>query len=169
MNTTEPGVPGWVHLTEGIQFSHGWLAVHAPDLYAAWVRGDGPRERTSVAARILQAAADVESDDDPTEPRDVADPALAVWTDLAERLDPRLTAGADWWPLAAALTRADAAGYDVVARLPALAAAAALPARHPARELHFRLLDDCAPAAAGASTSPDCFDPSCPAGAGRHL
>jgi len=167
MSTTEPGVPGWVQLTERIQFSHGWLAAHAPDLYAAWARADGPRERRSVAARILQAAADVESEDDPTEPRDVADPALAVWTDLAERLDPRLTAGADWWPLAAALTRADAAGYDVVARLPALAGVGPLPARHPARELHFRLLHDCPQAASGLVL--DRAVPSCPAPAGRHL
>jgi len=165
MNTTEPGVPGWVQLTERIQFSHGWLAAHAPDLYAAWVRADGPRERSSVAARILQAAADAESDDHPTEPGDV-DPALAVWADLADRLDPRLTAGPDWWPLAAALTRADAAGYDVPARLPTLATTPVLPARHPARELHFRLLDDCT------QTTGTCLDrpaPSGPATAGRHL
>jgi hypothetical protein len=51
--------------------------------------------------------------------------------------------GPDWPPLAAALTRAAAADYDIAVRLPALAAAAPLPARHPARELHWRLLDDC--------------------------
>lgn len=138
--------PGWVQLTPGIQFSHGWLAAHAPDLYAAWVRADGPRARRSAAAAILQVAADTESDEDLDS--DV-DPVLAVWTDLAHALDPRLTAGPDWLPLAAALTRADAAGYDVLDRLPVLAAAGPLPARHPARELHFRLLDDCAHAAAG--------------------
>jgi len=151
MTTTDPGAPGWVHLTEGIQFSHGWLAAHAPDLYAAWARADGPRERRTVAAQILQAAADIESDDDPdhlSSGEHTTDPALAVWADLADQLDPQLTAGADWLPLAAALTRADAAGYDVLHRLPVLAAAGPLPARHPARELHFRLLDDCAHAAA---------------------
>ncbi|MGI8681635.1 MAG: hypothetical protein ACR2JO_05800 [Mycobacteriales bacterium] len=166
MSTTDPGVPGWVPLIEGIQFRRGWLTVHTPDLYAAWVRADGPRERTSVAARILRAAADIESEDDPTEARGVADPALGVWTDLAERLDPRLTAGADWWPLAAALTRADAAGYDVAVRLPALAGAGPLPARHPARELHFRLLGDCAQPAPGLVL--DRAVPSGPAPAGRR-
>jgi hypothetical protein len=39
--------------------------------------------------------------------------------------------------------RAAAAGYDVARRLPALAAGAPLPDRHPARELHWRLLEDC--------------------------
>jgi len=151
MTTTDPGAPGWVHLTEGIAFSHGWLAAHAPDLYAAWARADGPRERRSVAAQILQAAADVESDDGDHlgGGGHTADPALAVWVDLADQLNPELTAGPDWLPLAAALTRAAAAGYDVRDRLPVLAAGGPLPARHPARELHFRLLDDCAHAAAG--------------------
>src|SRR3712207_7025353 len=52
-----------------------------------------------------------------------------------------------------------AAGYDVPARLPALAAARPLPDRHPARELHWRLLDDCPaalspPGAAGGQAPP---------------
>ena len=72
----------------------------------------------------------------------MASPGCSEWEAVAERIDPRLLLGPDWRPLSAALTRAAAAGYDVPARLPALAAAP-LPDRHPARELHWRLLDDC--------------------------
>lgn len=66
----------------------------------------------------------------------------AHWKDLAHRIDPRLTAAADWPPLALALDRAAAGGVDVdvSTELPRLAAAAPLPDRHPARELHWRLL-----------------------------
>lgn len=73
--------------------------------------------------------------------------AGAHWAALADRIDPRLTAGPDWPPLAASLDLAAAAGVDVTGRLTALAAAGPLPERHPARELHWRLLADCPEAA----------------------
>jgi len=77
-------------------------------------------------------------------------PSVWTWAEVAAAVDPRLAAGPDWAPLAVALARADAAGYHIAARLPELAAAAPLPRRHPARELHWRLLADCQ-AAAGTS------------------
>ena len=42
-----------------------------------------------------------------------------------------------------AIAHAAATGYDVEAQLPALAQTPPLPERHPARELHWRLLDAC--------------------------
>lgn len=145
MTAPPPASPRWVPLTEGIQFNRAWLAGHTPELYENWARAAGGREKRVVAAQILRTAADMESDEDPTP---AGDHQLAVWAELADHLVPDLTAGSDWLPLAAALTRAAATGYDVPARLPQLVYAAPLPSRHPARELHFRLLDDCAPAAA---------------------
>jgi hypothetical protein len=65
------------------------------------------------------------------------------WTDPAASIDPRLTQGPDWPALAAALDRAAADGYDVAARLPGLAAHGELSERHPALDLHYRLLADC--------------------------
>jgi hypothetical protein len=65
------------------------------------------------------------------------------WADLAVSIDERLAEGPDWPALAAALDRAAAAGYDVAADLPRLAYQDALPERHPARELQYRLMADC--------------------------
>ncbi len=84
-----------------------------------------------------------------------ADATPAVrWATLGRRIRPDLTAGADWSTLAAALDSAAAAGYDVPAELPQLAATAALPHRDPARELHTRLVADC-PAAATVTVTVD--------------
>lgn len=69
------------------------------------------------------------------------------WAALAEQIDPRLTAGRDWPALAASLDLAAAGGVDVTGRLTALAADGPLPERHPARELHWRLLATCPEAA----------------------
>lgn len=52
--------------------------------------------------------------------------AEQAWRTTAEQIDPRLIWGPDWAPLAAALTRAATAGYDVHRLLPELAAAAPL-------------------------------------------
>jgi hypothetical protein len=129
----------WVSLLDGVRVSRRWMTRHTPDLLAAWCDADTPERRRLIAARILQAAADLES-----EPDDADDKAAeSAWSELVARIDARLVRGPDWPPLAAALTRAAAADYGVAVRLPALAAAAPLPARHPARELHWRLLDDC--------------------------
>ncbi|MGX5653239.1 hypothetical protein ACWKWC_00500 [Geodermatophilus nigrescens] len=132
----------WVSMLDGVRISRAWMVRHTPELLAAWCDAATAEERRAIATRILQTAADLESepehgDDAATEP---------AWRQLAARIDARLVRGPDWLPLAATLARAAIAGYDVATRLPVLAAAAPLPARHPARELHWRLLDDCAAA-----------------------
>lgn len=70
-------------------------------------------------------------------------PDAPGWGWLADRIDPRLRTGRDWPALAVVLDRAYADGYDVAADLPRLAARTPLPDRHPARDLQYRLLDDC--------------------------
>ncbi|MGY1631892.1 hypothetical protein ACI784_09335 [Geodermatophilus sp. SYSU D01186] len=134
-----PGDGDWMTLLGGVRVSRTWMTRHTPRLLAAWCDAPTPEERHTVAARILRIATELES-----EPDDGDQPAAPpAWEPVAERIDPRLRHGPDWPPLAAALDRAAAAGYDVAGRLPALATAAPLPYRHPARELHWRLLDDC--------------------------
>ena len=127
----------WVTLLGGVRVSRQWMTRHTPELLAAWLNAATAARRRSIAAEIVRIAAEIES-----EPVGDAESGSLVWEAVAERIDPRLLLGPDWWPLSAALTRAAAAGYDVRARLQALAAAP-LPDRHPARELHWRLLDDC--------------------------
>ncbi|WP_116451502.1 hypothetical protein [Blastococcus litoris] len=128
----------WVTMLGGVRVSRQWMTRHTPELLAAWLDAATAARRRSIAAEIVRIAAEIES-----EPVGDAEPWGSAWESVAERIDPRLLLGPDWWPLSAALTRAAAAGYDVSARLPALGAAAPLPNRHPARELHWRLLDDC--------------------------
>lgn len=128
----------WMSLLDGVRVSRRWMTRHTPQLLAAWCDAPTAEHRRAIAARILQIAADLES-----EPDDADDMAAAsTWRAFVVQIDARLVRDPDWLPLAAALTRAAAAGYDVAVRLPALAAAP-LPDRHPARELHWRLLDDC--------------------------
>jgi hypothetical protein len=88
--------------------------------------GDGV---ASVLERAISAANTVSTPDD--------------WADLADSVHERLAEGPDWPPLSAALDRAAAAGYDVAANLPRLAEQDALPERHRARELQYRLMAEC--------------------------
>lgn len=132
----------WVSMLDGVRISRAWMVRHTPELLAAWCDAATGEGRRAIATRILQIAADLESEPEPGDDA-ASDPA---WRQLVARIDDRLVRGPDWLPLAAALARAATAGYDVATRLPALAAAAPLPARHSARELHWRLLDDCAAA-----------------------
>lgn len=60
----------------------------------------------------------------------------------------------DFPALAAAMTRAQSAGYDLDVHLPSLIAQAPLPACHPLRELHYRLLIDCPAALPAAGSTP---------------
>ncbi|GAA4300278.1 hypothetical protein E9549_04650 [Blastococcus sp. MG754426] len=129
----------WVALLGGVRVSRQWMTRHTPELLAAWCEAMPEARRRAIAAEIVRVAAEMESE--PVGRRD-DEPADPAWEAVARRIDPRLLDGPDWWPLSAALTRAAAAGYDVAAGLPGLAAAP-LPDRHPARELHWRLLDDC--------------------------
>ena len=138
-----PGRGDWVTLTTGVRVSRSWMTRHTPRLLDAWCDATSEGERRTIAARILQVAGGLESDAGAEDGPQAGDPTGRTWEDLAGRIDPRLPHGPDWPPLAAALDRAAAAGHEVARRLPALAAAAPLPVRHPARELHWRLLEDC--------------------------
>lgn len=139
----------WVSLVDGVRVSRRWMTRHTPQLLAAWRAATSAAQRRTIAAHILQIAADLES-----EPDDAPAPSAAlVWYEAIERIGTHLVHGPDWLPLAAALARAHTAGYDVADRLPALAATPPLPDRHPARELHWRLLEDC-PAALPRPTAP---------------
>ncbi len=129
----------WVSLVDGVRVSRRWMTRHTPQLLAAWRAATSAAQRRTIAAHILQIAADLES-----EPDDAPAPSAAlVWYEAIERIGTHLVHGPDWLPLAAALARAHTAGYDVADRLPALAATPPLADRHPARELHWRLLEDC--------------------------
>lgn len=152
MSSTSPrDRSDWVTLLVGVRVSRAWMTRHTPDLLAAWRDAPTPEHRYATAIRILQVATDLESETDDIDDAAV-EPALR---ELAVRIDARLVHDQDWLPLAAALARAATAGYDVAVRLPALATAAPLPARHPARELHWRLLDDCPAALPTLSPSSD--------------
>jgi hypothetical protein len=63
------------------------------------------------------------------------------WRELCSTIDPRVTADAHWPVLAAALDRVAAAGVDVRKALDEIARGRELPEHHPARALHYRLLD----------------------------
>lgn len=65
------------------------------------------------------------------------------WADVGCGIDPRLVAGGDWAGLAAALDRAQQAGYNVQENLPRLAQQRPLPDEWPARTLQYRLVQDC--------------------------
>ncbi len=160
-----PSRGDWVTLIDGVRVSRTWMTRHTPRLLAAWCDAPTPEQRRAVAVRILQIASELES-----EPADDPMATRRTWEALAKSIHPRLARGPDWAPLAAALDRAAAAGYDVARRLPALAAGAPLPDRHPARELHWPLLEDCPAAlptrgaqrgrAAAAGGRPDVHSPT---------
>ncbi len=149
-------------MADGVRIGRRWMTQHTPQLLSAWRDASTALERRRLAARILQAAlhAARQAALQPGHPAGDDEAVLGTGdgtaADAAERaaarIDARLLRGPDWPPLAAALGRAAAAGYDVVGRLPTLAAAP-LPQRHPARELHWRLLEDC-PAALPPSAPP---------------
>jgi hypothetical protein len=158
----------WMSLLDGVRVSRRWMTRHTPQLLAAWCDAETPERRRAIAARILQIAADLESEPDDADDR----AAASTWRAFVVQIDARLVRGPDWLALAAALTRATAAHYDIVRRLPALAATAPLPDRHPARELHWRLLDDCpdalpAPSPTGDLTSTTAGAPIVHNGPGR--
>jgi hypothetical protein len=69
-------------------------------------------------------------------------PATIRWAEIVEAIDHRLVAGPDWPALAAALDRAEAAGYNLRINLPRLVAAEPLPDRLPACELRYRLINE---------------------------
>jgi DNA primase len=78
-------------------------------------------------------------------------PPTQRWADTVARISPTLLTAPDWPPLAHAIDRAHAAGYDIAAHLPRLAAQQPLSPTQPARDLQYRLVA-AAPAAAANPT-----------------
>lgn len=140
----------WITLLAGVRISRRWLVRNTPDLLRAWQQAPSAATRRAIARAILQIAAD--PDGDPPRTPTSGQRTVPDWPAVLAAHEPRLIEGPDWAPLAATLARAQAAGYDLAARLPSLLAADPLPDRHPARELHWRLLEDC-PAALPAPPS----------------
>lgn len=85
-------------------------------------------------------------------PPSSADPAQR-WAGIARQAaGPAVRDDLGWPGLAAGLDRADAAGWDVAEKLPGLVQQAQMPDRHPARELYYRLMNDCEAAMPAAPT-----------------
>ena len=91
-------------------------------------------------------------------------PGTSRWWQLCAAIDPRVLDDPHWPALAAALTRAEQAGADVPATLHEVTDQRALPGAHPARSLHYRLLDAC-DAALSPPTAPPRPSPPTPAAA----
>jgi hypothetical protein len=91
----------------------------------------------------------------PQRPEEAITPATR-WQPLVEALVRAVALDEVGWPgLAAGLDRAAAAGWDVTANLPLLAAQRELPDRHPARELYCRLVGACAAASVSVPSVPE--------------
>lgn len=133
----------WVTLLDGVRVSRHWMIRHTPQLLADWCEAVTAERRRTIGALILQSATELESEPRGADVDVNAEPAELAWWAVVHRIDTRLVHGQDWPPLAAALARANAAGCDVNHLLPALVAGTPLPDRHPAREVHWRLLEDC--------------------------
>ena len=88
-------------------------------------------------------------------PPDLGDQTLATrrWQQAARNLDPRLLSDPHWLALAGALDRVALSGTDVEQTLTETAAQGPLPDEHPARTLHYRLIELC-DAAATPNTTP---------------
>ncbi len=78
------------------------------------------------------------------------------WRHLCTAIDLRVVDDPHWPALAAALTRAEQAGTDVATVLRDLTDKQALPDDHPARSLHYRLIDSCE---AALTAPPDALTP----------
>jgi hypothetical protein len=128
----------WVTLFPGLRMSRGWMERHTPQLLTDWCDATSEERRRAIAGLIVRVAATRDRDGDASSVFD--DPS---WLHLLMRIDPRLPDDPDWMALAMTMTRAAATGYDVGLQLPELARHPPLPGRHPARELHWRLLVDC--------------------------
>jgi len=116
-----------------------WRAAH--DVAVSDFRPCGPFDRDDAAQRQLEAHVKAavggllgETD---------------RWRPLIDRVAPGLADDPQWPLLAKTLTRADASGYDVAARLPELVARRPLPEVHAGRSLYYRLGDEC----------PEAFEP----------
>jgi DNA primase catalytic core len=92
-------------------------------------------------------------DEPPSAPVTPIDPPTR-WKPLADSLDPRLTQGPDWPPLAAAIDRAHRASADLDRLLPSLFVDQPLPTERPAQALRYRLIAACPSAATPGPANP---------------
>jgi hypothetical protein len=74
----------------------------------------------------------------------VSDDPAQRWAGVAREAGGQAVLEDLGWPgLTAGLDRAEAAGWDVATNLPRLVQQDEMPDRHPARELYYRLMNDC--------------------------
>lgn len=173
----------------------GWVPAHLltnpPPLLEATAAAAGrePALRSAFAAPEPQPApAGADADDDllrrsladrvPSRPFRPDEPTTGQtasrWWQLCAAIDPRLIADQHWPALAAALIRVERAGTDVAATLSAITEGRPLPDPHPARSLHYRLVEVCEAALTPLPPGPPSPAPPRPAttpavaGAARH-
>lgn len=137
-------------VTDQLQLSPGTVHLAVIDAGHAWTEDPRGLARTRLseaagqpARQPVHAAATV-ADTAPAAAVAVlpgTSPAI-VWAELGDTIDPDLTSQPEWPALAAAITRANAAGYDVGTHLPRLAAESPLATEHSARDLHYRLVTE---------------------------
>ncbi|MBN9618494.1 MAG: relaxase domain-containing protein [Actinobacteria bacterium] len=142
-------------VTTRLQLSPGAVHLAVIDAGHAWTEDPRGLARTRVSEAARQPALDPAAL--VAAPARTAAPAAApalpgtspatAWSQLAESIDPNLTQQPEWVALAAAISRAHSAGYDVDTHLPRLAAATPLAPQHSALDLHYRLITE-VPAAA---------------------
>jgi DNA primase catalytic core len=127
-------------VTNDVRSVPGALHIAVIDAGEAWTTN--PTSRS--AAQIARIA----SQPQPERARvasggpQIAASARNAWVELADRIDARLTRDPAWPALAATLSRARRAGYDVTHALPKVAATGPLPDEHPALELQYRVVAD---------------------------
>ncbi len=151
LTTLVDALPGEVHL-EVLDAGHAWtddphgqtrrqLATRTPRPVVEATRST--QQTPAPPSRNRNPEPSAPEGARPTAEQVLEDWAATVWLDIGRSIDPRLVAGADWSGLAAALDRAQHAGYDVHQHLPRLAAQQPLPPDRPARALHYRLVQEC--------------------------
>jgi hypothetical protein len=107
---------------------------------------NGDRRRCARGGCLAQAGSTDRCGREPSERGAVAEAAhdREDWAAVIRDLAGAAVVERPAWPgLAKAIERAHAAGWDVRAGVARLVAQQEMPDRHPARELHYRLLSDC--------------------------
>jgi DNA primase catalytic core len=160
------------HVTKQLQLSPGAVHLAVIDAGHAWTedpRGLARARMSELTRQPVRAPAAVGAPTPaaarPTGDIDTALPGTTpttAWAQLADSIAPGLTEQPEWPALAAAISRAHAAGYDIETHLPRLAAETPLPPQHPALELHYRLITEVPEAA---TTPPEHTDASAAAAA----
>ena len=148
------------HVTDQLQLSPGTVHLAVIDAGLAWTEDPRGLARTQMSEDSRHAvrqpsgepalAVAATSAPRPSPARDTALPGTSpatAWAQLVESIEPDLIRQPEWAALAAAITRAHAAGYDVENNLPRLANETPLAPQHSARDLHYRLVTE-VPAAA---------------------